>query len=410
MGYSARGYRARICVNEMSDVRKIGLNSQTLLVIKLPDSWALRILSRSLFLALVLMALPSLGYMMRTSTSNSDITTVDGFKILPVLLRDLMDEGLVKKGQKGMVLGAGIGVNDKDFEFLRNCGIDLVVADDGIIDASQVFDFIFVRSLSGFESIDRSLKEGSIVISQFGSDPSDELHFLGNYKIVYLRRFEYTVVAMKKVGVSPNGSAFPPTRRASSVDDNASEEEKKAALNGLEDAFLEPPTRALLRKRSRFSSRKIKFLPDLLKDSLEEYPRRIFISDDTSALGWFYKNYPMRDQEFEVYDMEIAGNLLHKIHHDHNGEIMPQETGVSAWLSKNVRQKDYVVMKAEAEVVEELLKDKTISLVDELFLECKNQWQHGKKKINGSKRAYWQCLALYGKVRDEGIAVHQWWS
>lgn len=403
MGYLARGYRAKIGVNEMSNVGKKGLNSRTLLVIKLPDSWVLRILSRSLFLALVLMALPSLGYVMRTSTSNLVITTANGFKILPVLLRDLVDEGLIKKDQKGLVLGAGIG-EYKDFEFLRNRGIDLV-ADGDTIAASQVFDFVFVRSLSGIELIDRSLKEGSIVISQFGNDPSNELQFLGNYKIVYLRRFEYTVVAMKKVRVSPNGSA-PPTRPASYDDDTASEEEKKAALKGLEDAFLEPPTRALLRKRPRFTSRKIKFLPDLLKDSLEEYPRRIFISDDTSALDWFYKNYPMRDQEFEVYDMEIVGNN----HKNDNGGIIPQETGVSAWLTKNVRQKDYIVMKAEAEAVEEMLKDKTICLVDELFLECKNQWQHGKNKINGSKRAYWQCLALYGKVRDEGIAVHQWWN
>lgn len=404
MEYLARGYRAKIGVNEMSNVGKKGLNSQTLLVIKLPDSWVLRILSRSLFLALVLMALPKLGYVMRTSTSNSLITTANGFKILPVLLRDLVDEGLIKKGQKGLVLGAGIGEIDKDFEFLRNRGIDLV-ADGDTIAASQVFDFVFVRSLSGIELIDRSLKEGSIVILQFGNDPSNELQFLGNYKIVYLRRFEYTVVAMKKVGVSPNGSA-PSTRPVSYDDDTASEEEKKAALKGLEDAFLEPPTRAMLRKRPRFTSRKIKFLPDLLKDSLEEYPRRIFISDDTSALDWFYKNYPMRDQEFEVYDMEIVGNN----HKNDNGGIMPQETGVSAWLTKNVRQKDYVVMKAEAEAVEEMLKDKTICLVDELFLECKNQWQHGKNKMNGSKRAYWQCLALYGKVRDEGIAVHQWWN
>ncbi|KZV22747.1 hypothetical protein F511_05379 [Dorcoceras hygrometricum] len=405
MGYLARGYRARTGVNEMSNARKCGLNSQTLLVIKLPDSWVVRIVSRSLFLALVLMALPSLGHVMTTSSSTSDITTSNVFKILPVLLRDLVDEGLIKKGQKGLVLGTGIGEIDEAFEFLKNCGIDLV-ADDGIITTSLVFDFLFVRSLSGVELIDRSLKDGSIVISQFGNDLSKELRFLGSYKVVYLRRFEYTVMAIKKVGVSQNGSAIPPARQASYSDDKA-EEEKKAALKGLEDAFLEPPTRALLRKRSRFTSRKIKFLPDLLKDSLEEYPRRVFISDDKSASEWFYKNYPMRDQEFEVYDMEIIGNS-HK--NDHNGGIVPQEAGVSAWLMKNVRQKDYVVMKAEAEVVEEMLKDKTICLVDELFLECKNQWQHGKNKMKGSKRAYWQCLALYGKVRDEGIAVHQWWN
>ncbi|KAL0454356.1 UNVERIFIED_CONTAM: hypothetical protein Slati_0774800 [Sesamum latifolium] len=76
---------------------------------------------------------------------------------------------------------------------------------------------------------------------------------------------------------------------------------------------------------------------------------------------------------------------------------------------KKVRHEDYVVMKAEAQLVEEMLKTKALCLVDELFLECDNQWQDGDEE-NGSKRAYWQCLALYGKVRDEGIAVHQWWN
>jgi len=166
-------------------------------------------------------------------------------------------------------------------------------------------------------------------------------------------------------------------------------EEKKTALDGLEDVYLEPPVSAKRKfKKSSFTSRKIKFLPELLSISLDAYPRRIFISDETTAIDWFYNNYPMRDQDFEVYNVE-SGSKAEK----NNGE-----TGVSNWLTKHAKVVDYVVMKADAQVVEEMLKDKTLRLVDELFLECKNQW------------AYWQCLALYGKVRDEGIAVHQWWN
>ena len=66
-----------------------------------------------------------------------------------------------------------------------------------------------------------------------------------------------------------------------------------------------------------------------------------------------------------------------------------------------------MVMKSEAEVVEEMMRSKAIMLVDELFLECKPQQGNVKKK---NRRAYWECLALYGKLRDEGVAVHQWWG
>ncbi|TQD89780.1 hypothetical protein C1H46_024672 [Malus baccata] len=47
------------------------------------------------------------------------------------------------------------------------------------------------------------------------------------------------------------------------------------------------------------------------------------------------------------------------------------QTRMSEWLNKNVKEKEYVVMKAEAEVVDEMVKSRAIHLVDELFLECK---------------------------------------
>ncbi|XP_073312444.1 uncharacterized protein [Primulina huaijiensis] len=198
---------------------------------------------------------------------------------------------------------------------------------------------------------------------------------------------------------SRNGRANPPVDQ---VLCGVTVDEKKAALKELEDAYLEPPRQEALTRKSSFTSRKIKFLPDLLKDSLDKYPRRVFISDDSSALDWFYKNYPMRDQEFEVYDLDIVSNS------ELAEGVLIQGTEVSTWLTKNIERDDYVVMKAEADLVEEMLRDRTLYLVDELFLECKNQWQD--EGVNGSKMAYWQCLALYGQVKDEGIAVHQWWS
>lgn len=387
----------------------IGSDSHTLLIIKLPDSWLLRVLSRILFLAMIILALSSIGSMLRTSSNgalfkpSTDSNMANGFKILPLLFHDLLEEGLIKKGHKGFVLGAGNSDNEDDFQFLADTGVDLLTGADlqqkNLVEP-QVFDFVFLSSFRRIHLFDGVLKEDALVISPLGCDPLTELQLLSSYKIVYLRRFEITVVAMRKKGQSSYGADNSPAKQVSF---GITPEEKKAALKNLEDVYLEPPRRSTLVKKPRFTSRKIKFLPDLLKDSLDEYPRRIFISDDSTALDWFYKNYPTRDQEFEVYDMEIVTN------NDVTSQrATPQDMGISTWLTKNVKREDYVVMKAEAQVVEGMLRDRTLCFVDELFLECRNQWQDGIK--NGSKRAYWQCLALYGKVKDEGIAVHQWWN
>ncbi|CAA2983040.1 Hypothetical predicted protein [Olea europaea subsp. europaea] len=398
----ARGYGTKngLEMNELNAVGT-GLNSDTLLIIKLPDSRVLRILSRSFFLLMVLLTLLSLGSIMRASSGalyESDTgSDVNGFKILPILFRDLVDEGLIKMCHKGVIIGAGASEIEDDLDFLKEIGIDLITESDlgrKKITQNEMFDFVFALSFHGIKQIDGILKNNGIVIAPLGNDPSNDIHIQAKYRIVYLRRYENTVLAMRKSGASIGSENSP----AKQISCGTTVEAKKDALKGLEDVYLEPPRRALA--QSSFRSRKIKFLPDLLKDSLENYPRRIFIADDSSALDWFYKNYPMRDQKFEIFDMELKASTGYE-------SSSPQETGVSSWLMKNAKNEDYVVMKAEAQVVEEMLKQKTICLVDELFLECKNQWQQGGEE-NGSKRAYWQCLALYGKLRDEGVAVHQW--
>ncbi|CAI9770278.1 unnamed protein product [Fraxinus pennsylvanica] len=399
----ARGYWA---VNglEMNELNAggTGLNSDTLLIIKFPDSRVLRILSRSFFLAMVLLTLFSLGSIMRDSSGafyESDTgSDVIGFKILPILFGDLVDEGLIKMGHKGLIVGAGAGDIEDDLYFSKEIGIDLVTESDlrrKEITQNEMFNFVFALSFRGIKQIDNVLKNNGIVIAPLGNDPSNDLHLQTNYRIVYLRRYENTVVAMRKSKASTGSE----NSLAKQISCGTTVEAKKDGLKGLEDVYLEPPRRALA--QSSFRSRKIKFLPDLLKDSLENYPRRIFIADDSSALDWFYKNYPKRDQKFENFNMELKASTDVE-------SSSPQETAVSTWLTKSVKNEDYVVMKAEAQVVEEMLKEKTICLVDELFLECKNQWQQEGEEENGSKRAYWQCLALYGKLRDEGVAVHQW--
>lgn len=179
-------------------------------------------------------------------------------------------------------------------------------------------------------------------------------------------------------------------------------EAKKAALQELEDVLLEPPRTAS--GKSRKYLKRTKFLPDLMGDSLESYPRRVFIDvglpkkEGGSGTEWFMEDYPTRNQKFEIYSIETVTAEL----------PVQQQIGISDWVRKNVKEEDYVVMKAEAEAVEEMMKGNSIGLVDELFLECK--LKRGSSRDNTSTRAYWECLALYGKLKDEGVAVHQWWA
>lgn len=405
-----RGYcpkRGGIKGNQFPGV-KIGLNQDALLIIKLPDSRALRIMSRSLFLAMVLLILPSIGSILRGSFDVIDDPYVSSderdFNVLHNLFHDLADEGLVKKGHKGLILSSENDHLLEDLELLNDNVVDLVLDSDmdnknSIPD--ETFDFAIARTKWNSKFIDRVLKIGGIVVTQLSNDPLAELKALANYRIVYIRRFDKTMVGIRKTGVLNDEL----NSQKKDILCGSTPEAKKVALKGLEDVLFEPPKRALLKSFSR----KMKFLPELLGDSLENYPRRVFISDEKNGVAeWFKRNYPANNQDFEIYnlDVEIQDS-------EESGAGVPL-LGAAEWLSKNVKEEDYVVMKAEAEVVEEMIKKKAICLVDELFLHCSNQLEvddddNDEEENRSQKRAYWQCLTLYGKLIDEGIAVHQWW-
>jgi hypothetical protein len=99
-----------------------------------------------------------------------------------------------------------------------------------------------------------------IVIADLNENPFAAFHKPSNYKIVYLRRFDSVVMAMKKTGL---------------VERRLSRYAKKAALEDLEDVLLESSRVDLGFKRTRY-------LPDLMGDPLESYPRQVFI--DVSLL------------------------------------------------------------------------------------------------------------------------------
>ncbi|KAM7474838.1 hypothetical protein LguiB_022081 [Lonicera macranthoides] len=376
---SARGYKPKnkIKIKNLKNAR-IGFNSNTIVIIKIP---ILRIISQSLFLAVVVLTLPSIGSIIRGSStdlykSTTGLNLID-FELLPSLFQDLKEGGLLEEGHKGLILSSAVEETEV-LEFLNDKDIDLVVDSDLDTQVSipnEMFDVIFTLSFKGNEFVDRVLKKNGIVVMQLSYINSIEFQMPSNYKIVYVRQFDFPVLALRKIW-SVYGYANSPIKRWLCGFDSAI---KKAAFSGLEEALLEPP----LAKSSNLF-KKIKFLPNLVGDSLENYNSRMFITDEgNGGLDWFYENYPMKGQNFEVYEL---------------GKMVDLGIGLRDWMVKNVGEKDYVVMKADAEVVEVMIEEKSICLVDELFLECKN------------KRAYWECLALYGRLRDEGVVVHQWWS
>lgn len=385
------------------------------LIIRFPYSGTWKIFYRLVLLALFVASFPliSSSFVSRNpslddSASNMKILPqqqLNGFvnmdQLLTLLFNDLTNEGLVKKSNKHKAVFLG----DQELEgvhqfqsFIDQYNMDYISLNDmekqsSILDGTV--DFVFTSNFpASSQFIDRTLKTNGIAAVVILNAAA--FHKPSNYKVAYMRRFQKVVMAMKKITTSPVklGSQRKLLGYAT--------EAKRAALQKLEDVLLEPPRAAS--GKSRVYLKRIKYLPDLMGDTLESYPRRVFIDvglpqkDGGSGTDWFSKNYPTRNKNFEMYKIETVV------------ESSPTaQVEMSDWLMKNVKDEEYVVMKAEAEVVEEMMRSKSIMLVDELFLECKPQGLNLKRGTRG-KRAYWECLALYGKLRDEGVAVHQWWG
>ncbi|KAJ4753275.1 Peptide upstream ORF protein [Rhynchospora pubera] len=398
-----------------------------------------RFVARTALITMILLSFPLLHSIIFSRSG------VDNSLELQMLLNDLRQDGLFNSDDRAVFLGDSLSL----LPFLKKNNLiplsrkwELIVPDHSV-------DFIVAADGFGDDSfgfIDRILRTQGIAVFQLSSEP---VKLPGNYRTVFMKKFESTAIAVKKIAQSAPGSA---TERATSrrllavpevkkqtldeldnvvfeapiespktevpevkkqtldeldnvvfeapIESPKTEvpEVKKQTLDELEDVLLEPP----IKSRKTKNSKRIKFLPMLIGDSLENYPRRVFIDvgppKRADSKCWFKKNYPKGKLDFEMVRLDVGGSE----------EKVPGESaqGMSDWLRVNVKKEDYVVMKAEAGAVEEMLQGKAIGLVDELFLECKNQWFKGKK----SKRAYWECLALYGRLRDEGVAVHQWWG
>uniref|UniRef100_A0A7N0V1T6 DUF7870 domain-containing protein n=1 Tax=Kalanchoe fedtschenkoi TaxID=63787 RepID=A0A7N0V1T6_KALFE len=377
-----------------------------------------RFMSRFLLLTLLIVSFPWIGSVVGRPLSLEEASGSvveagqDGFGFfLPLVLRDLRKDGVVKGDVRSLIVA---GEDEKSAIYGMMNGekeggdMEMVSSSDverrGTL-PEEAFDVAFVDGGSVEDFVDRSLKPGGVAAVRVSDESAKAFQKPNGYRTVYLRRFssDSVIVAMKKTSDDEEDS--------SSLDEWATHrrllgfpaEARRAALKKLEDVLLEPPRASS--GKSRSYQKRTRYLPDLLGDSLESYPRRVFIDvglPEKDGSSWLEQNYPTRNLDFHKYKIETV-----------QGEEWPGkevvQTGMSDWVRRNVREEEYVVMKAEAEAVEEMVKSKAIRLIDELFLECRPRGLSNNSNQQ-NRRAYWECLALYGKLRDEGVAVHQWWG
>ncbi|KAK4352332.1 hypothetical protein RND71_027850 [Anisodus tanguticus] len=397
-------------------VDALGFHNDThLVIIKLNHLWILKLISQVAILGLVILSFPWINTVIRGLRSSYGYINVSKahqmanynpikLELLPLIFHDLANEGLLKTWDKSLLITNGNEEVTYNSQVTSDYNMDLISLSN-LARKEETYDFALIPcdSSKSLDFIDRSMKIGGIIVVQVISDnPMITLWQPPNYKVVYVRKFDSTIIAMRKTSSFASTKSTTTThhhRKLCNFGPNA----KENALKRLEDVLLEPP-RAASGKSNRYLKR-TRYLPELMDIPLESYTRRVFIDvglqDKNEASGdssWFSKNYPTRNTKFEIFKIETVTK-----------EPSAPLIGMSDWLKKNVKENEYVVMKAEAEIVEEMVKNKAIKLVDELFMECKHQGvKKGDKKK--SRRAYWECLSLYGMLRDEGIAVHQWWG
>ncbi|KAJ4716830.1 putative Nuclear transcription factor Y subunit C-4 [Melia azedarach] len=241
----ARGYRAH-SQNAMNNFSNGFNHDDTLLVIKLPDPMFLRVISRSLFLAMLMLSLPCIGPILRESSASLlndddyDDSGLTNLEFMNLLLQDLSNEGLIKKGDKALLAGFG---NLEPWvlcsRFFDDNEIHLVVESDlerlGSI-KDGTFNFAFLSSSVDTKIVDHVLKVGGVVVVQLSNDISHTYQKQANYKIEYIRRYSATIVAMRKTGLANDLVDSSPKRRLFQW----ALEAKKAALKDLEDVLLEP--------------------------------------------------------------------------------------------------------------------------------------------------------------------------
>ncbi|KAG5612748.1 hypothetical protein H5410_024029 [Solanum commersonii] len=242
-------------------------------------------------------------------------------EVLPLIFHDLANEGLLKTRDRSLFITNGNEEVIYNSQVTSDYNMDLISLSD-LAHKDETYDFALIPydSSKSLDFIDRAMNVGGIVVVQLiNNNPMITFSQPSNYKVVYIRKFDSTILAMRKTSsfTSIESTTTQHHRKLFNFGPNAKED----ALKKLEDVLLEPP-RAASGKSSRYL-KKTRYLPELMNIHLESYPRR--------------------NTKFEIFKIEIVAK-----------ESSAPLIGMSDWLEKNVKENEYVVMKAEAEVVEEM--------------------------------------------------------
>ncbi|KAI4367492.1 hypothetical protein MLD38_023225 [Melastoma candidum] len=180
----------------------VSLDPESQLMIELPASWVLRYVSISVFFAVLILTLPLIGFMLKSSFGvGSEL--MSNFELAEALITDLSQEGLVTEIDKALVVGAG-DVGDVGESLWFRSGNELHLAEEShLLDQSlipdETYDFALVLSSLDAKSVDRVMKVGSIVAARLTTDYWSEFLENSNYKIMYIRNLEPAVVAARKI-------------------------------------------------------------------------------------------------------------------------------------------------------------------------------------------------------------------
>jgi hypothetical protein len=171
-------------------------------VIRLPGPRAIRVVARSVLLAVALLCLP----WQRAAEAPARCRAVDACTAAAaqaeLLLRDLRREGLLFPGAHTVVLGAGgdcdaaAPKHDQDSPIQPMSLRRMMMIGHSSVDFLLDFGY-FDEDGDSFGFADRVLKNGGILVGPIGS--LSVLSLPQNYRVIYIRQFAETFVGIKKI-------------------------------------------------------------------------------------------------------------------------------------------------------------------------------------------------------------------
>ncbi|KAK9158345.1 hypothetical protein Scep_004919 [Stephania cephalantha] len=353
------------------------------------------------------------------------------------LLKELMDEKLLKSGSKLLFVGDGSGLSVAALrELFPQClGERVKRFTDGIEFKDDTFDFVFSTDIDTVSvpallvvEIERVLRPGgfgamlvAVGTSYYGNlikAATPISTFLRSSNVVHARSVYSSslVVFKKELLVGPfEGYRLP--------------DECPAVKN---NAHFMKELEPILDRKPNIYKPLISYLPKFMNVS----SRRRFVYIDigagnmvnSNADNWLFSAYPKQSLPFDVYVVHhdtsflsayvkrpgitfvyhpgLAGNKATEIL-DNSDDLGPlvddHEFDFIVWFRKTVAVGDLVIMKMNAvgeelKLLHQLFESGAICLVDELFLRCTD----GNGDIHGD------CADILKSARNRGVFAHQW--